>query len=313
MTFEIAFKRSLFSPNFIQYGDDKPRPSDEAHLLGRGLQKISKGQDQNQGGGNESEPQKGGKYDSRGYRKLTSISLGEVKSAYKFYENQLMPTSYGSFIAVNHFYILDLAQQEKDIPAAVFGRVNVCHPGDGHIQNIRELELAFPQQSGKPDMVHLRPRDILTPPQGNVQSYCVRVKFLASQEDIEDFIGHENVFYDAGFAVEFEAGYLELLNMDESHRDSLPWFHVIGSRWFTSIPYSVQEEVRSRLKKLVEWGSLILNYHPDHTSFEVKTLNRELGFQHGYTDIALIEPRNPGQVLQIIKPTFEKIFVHPIK
>ena len=309
MTFEIAFKRSLLSPSFIQFDDDKPRPSDEAHVLGRGVQKISKGQNQDQGGRNEKES-KPGKYDERGCRRLTSIPPGEVKRAYQFYEKQLTPTSYGSFIATNHFYMIDLAQRE-DVPAVLFGRVNVCLPGDGPIQNFREMELSFPQQGNKPDAVVLHPRDIL--PHGNIQSYCIRVKFLGTQDDIAEFIRAENIFFDDGFALDFQTGYIDLLDLNESDKDALPWFHVISSRWFASIPDSMQEEVRSSLKKLIEWDSLILNYHPDHMPFDVKTLNRELGFQHGYTTAVLIEPRNPGQVLQIIKPTFDRIFAQPIK
>jgi hypothetical protein len=75
----------------------------------------------------------------------------------------------------------------------------------------------------------------------------------------------------------------------------------------------MQEEVRSGLRKLIEWDNLLLNYHPDHTPYDVKTLNRELGFQYGYTNFVLIESRDAGQALHIIKPTFEKIFAQSIK
>ncbi len=309
MTFEIALRRSLLLPSFIQYGDDEPRPVDKAHFIGQKKAQDISGKHP-QGGKNENEP-KSGKYDERGYRRLNSITLGEVKSAYEFYQHQLMPTDYASFVAVNHFYMLDLAQKEKNIPAAVFGRVNVLHPGDGQILNIREMELLFPNKEGKPDKINLHPRDSL--PHGNVQSYCIRVKFLGTEEDRADFFGSESMFFDQGFAFEFQPGYIDLIGLDESRRDTLPWFHIIGSRWFASVPYSMQEEVRSSLKKLVEWNYLLLNYHPDHTPYEVHSLNRELGFQYGFTRMVLIEPRDPGQVLQIVKPAFERLFAQPIK
>lgn len=307
MTFEVALRRSLLSPSFIQYGDDEPRPVDKAHVVGkRKVQDISG----NQGGKNDNES-KSGKYDERGYRRLNSITLGEVKAAYNFYKNQLKPTDYATFIATNHFYMIDLAQREKGIPSTVFGRVNVCHPGDGQLQNIREMELLFPQKEGKPDAVNLHPRDILA--HGNVQSYCVRVKFFGTEEDAADFASSTGTFFDEGFTFDFQPGYIDLLELNESKRETLPWFHVIGSRWFASIPDTMQEEVRSSLKKLIEWNHLLLNYHPDHTPYEVRSLNRELGFQYGYTRIVLIESRDPAQVLQIVKPTFEKIFTQPIK
>lgn len=307
MTFEIALRRSLLLPSFIQYGDDEPRPVDKAHIVGkRKVQDISG----HQAGKNDNDPTPG-KYDERGYRRLNSITLGDVKTAYDFYKSQLMPTDYASFIATNHFYMIDLAQRVKGVPSAVFGRVNVCHPGDGQIQNIREMELLFPQKDGKPDTVNIHPRDILA--HGNVQSYCVRVKFFGTEEDAADFAGSTGTFFDEGFAFDFEPGYIDLLELDGSKKETLPWFHVIGSRWFASVPYSMQEEVRSNLKKLIDWNYLLLNYHPDHTPYEVHSLNRELGFQYGFTKMVLIEPRNPAQVLQIVKPTFEKIFAQPIK
>ena len=309
MTFEIALRRSLLLPSFIQYGDDEPRPVDRAHIIGKSKAQDISGK-HNQGGNNDHDS-KPGKYDARGYRRLNSITLGEVKSAYEFYKNQLMPTHHASFIATNHFYMLDLAQRERTSPAAVFGRVNISHPGNGELQNIREMELLFPHKEGKPDKINLHPRDIL--PHGNIQSYCIRVKFLGTEEDMADFTRSEALFFDEGFAFDFEPGYLDLIDLDESKRDEFPWFHVIGSRWFASVPYSMQEEVRSGLKKLIEWNRIILNYHPDHTLYDVYSLNRELGFQYGFTKIVLIEPRDPAQTLQIIQPTFEKIFAQPIK
>ena len=308
MTFELVFKRSLLSPSFIQYGDDEPRPVEKAHIVGKRKVQDIPGK-KNPGGKNDNDP-KPGKYDARGIRRLETISPGEVKLAYQSYEKQLTQTSYRSFIASNHFYMIDLAERES-VPAIIFGRINLCLPGDGPIQNIREMELSFPQKEKSPDQLVLHPRDILL--NGNVRSYGVRVKFLCTKKDKADFAGFENAFLEAGFVLEYQDGYLDLLEMKESNKASLPLFHVIGSRWFASVPPTVQEEVRSGLRKLIEWDSPILNYHPDHMPSDVQTLNRELGFQYGYTKFVLIESRDAGQVLQIIKPTFEKLFSQPIK
>jgi hypothetical protein len=306
MTFEIALRRFPLSPDLIQQGDDKPRPVDKAHVIGK-----NKTQDISQGHGSrgDNEPSRG-KYDTRGARRLETILPGEVKLAYQFYEKQLAPTIYRSFIALNHFYMIDLVEKQN-VPSTLFGRVNVSFPGDAPIQNLREIELAFPQRDKSPDTVVLRPRDIL--PNGNVRSYGVRVKFLCTEEDQADFLPYQNNFLEAGFALEYQHGYIDMLDMRETSKASLPFFHVVSSRWFASIPLTVQEEVRSGLRKLIEWDNLILNYHPDHTPYEVKSLNRELGFQYGYTNFFLIEPRDAGQALHIIKPTFEKIFAQPIK
>ncbi|NWG06374.1 MAG: hypothetical protein HXY35_06765 [Chloroflexi bacterium] len=307
MTFEIALKRSLLSPGFIQFGDEKPRPPEEAHVLGRGLQKLSKGQNQKQGGQNEDEPNPG-KYDTRGSRKLNSITPGEVKRAYQLYERQLTSTSYGSFIATNHFYMIELAQREN-VPAAIFGRVNVCLPGDGQVQNVREMELSFPQPGMKPEAVILRPRDIAT--HGNIQGYCIRVKILASEEEYKDFIQYERLFREAGFVFDFNDNTLDLLELSETDHDSLPWFHVIGSRWFAEIPVSLQQDVKFSLWKLSGRETLLLNYHPDHTPIGIKKLNDELGYQYRLSDFLLTDPKTPQQTLHFVRTVFEKVFLEP--
>jgi len=159
----------------------------------------------------------------------------------------------------------------------------------------------------------LRAKDIILPPQGNMQGYCIRVKFLVSREDIADFAGHENMFLEKGFMPDFSTGYIDVLDLRETEKDNYPWLYVVGSRWFASIPESVQPEIRERLGKLIHWNKLIFNYHPERLAGEIRTLNRELGYKAGFTDLFLIEPEDPEQTLKIVDGTFEKIFQQPMK
>jgi len=310
MTLETALRRFLLSPNFIQTGNEKPR---KGHILGRGTENLTRQPDQNQGGKNANDPEQGTPRKTRGYRKLDSITLGEVKSAYNFFEKQLKPGPYEAWVGTNNFCMIDLVQRNEDVPPAIFGRVSVCHPSDGYVQNIREMELSFPQKEGRPDTVLLHHKDILQPPHGNVQSYYIRVKFLASQEDIADFSESENLFLEKGFILDYSTGYIDLLELREKDRDLYPWLYVVGSRWFASIPNSVQAEVRGSLQNLIQWNKLIFNYHPEKLQGEIKTLNRELGYKPGFTDLFLIETEDPQQTVRIINSTFEKLFEQPMK
>lgn len=207
---------------------------------------------------------------------------------------------------------MDLVR-EGGFPPAIFGRVKTSYPSDGYLQNIQDLEIYLPQKDRAPDIVLLHAEDIRHDPHKLPQSYCIRVKLLASEEDMDDFNGYENLFVEQGFLAEFDHGYIELLEMHEQDHISLPWFYVIGSRWFASIPHSMRVEVREQLGKLTHWNKLIFNYHPEHLSNEIRTMNRELGYKHGFTEFALIEPETPQQTIQIVASTFEKIFQQPIK
>jgi hypothetical protein len=141
----------------------------------------------------------------------------------------------------------------------------------------------------------------------------VRVKFFASPEDIADFDQYENLFLDKGFIPEFTPGYIDLLDLNEHDYTVYPWLYVIGSRWLASIPESVQPEIREKLKSLIQWNRLIFNYHPERLLTEIRSLNRELGYKAGFTDIFLIEPETTEQTIKIVQSTFEKIFQQPIK
>jgi hypothetical protein len=175
------------------------------------------------------------------------------------------------------------------------------------------MELYFPNKIGKPDTVALRAEDLLLDPTKPVRSYGLRLKFFASSEDAADFDGSEDLFLEKGLIPEYTPGYIDLLDMNEHDRAAYPWLYVVGSRWLASIPESVHSEVRERLRSLLQWNKLIFNYHPERLPSEVRSLNRELGYKAGFTDIFLIEPENPQQTVQIVSSTFEKIFQQPIK
>jgi hypothetical protein len=250
--------------------------------------------------------------DSRGYRDLASITLGEVHDAHQYYAHQLIPSPHLTWIAANYFYMIPLARKKPERPPAVFGRVKTCYPSDGYIQNIQELEILLPCKGRAPDVVHLRTDDIHVTAHKPLQSYCVRVRFLAAPEDMPDFAEHETIFLQQGFLPEFSSSYIDLLEINEHNHTSLPWLYVISSRWFASIPVSVQPEIREKLTKLIHWNKLLFNYHPEHLPREVRSLNRELGMKAGYTERYLIEPENPSQTVDITARMFNKIFDQPI-
>ena len=315
MTFEIALKRSLFLPHFAQKRGDKTPPSGmkrKMHWVGD-KEPARPGQDQQQGGKQkDNKPNKLEERDTRGYRELSSITLGEVSDAQKYFASQLLPSPYPAWMATHHFCMLDLIRQ-RGRPPAIFGRVKTCYPSDGYIQNIQEMEIHFPQKDSAPDVVLLHADEIIHDPHKPVQSYCLRVKFLAAPEDVADFNGYENLFLEQGFLPEFESGYINLLDISDQNQTMLPWFYVISSRWFASIPESLQPEIRSALQNLIRWNKLIFNYHPKALGTQIRTLNDELGFNYGFTEHYLITPQDAQQTVQIVASTFEKIFSQPIQ
>ena len=309
MTFELAFKRSLLS-YFAQKGEDQTPPSGMRRIHWVGDRGPSQpGQDHNQNKPDRHQEQF--VREARGYRELSSIMLGEVSDAQKYFALQLLPSPYPAWLGTNYFCMLDLVRK-LGRPPAIFGRVKTCYPGDGYIQNIQDMEIYFPQKDRVPDIVLLHADDISHDPHKSPQTYCMRVKFLASEKDIDDFNGNEDVFLAQGFLPEFDTGYIDLLDIHEQDRAALPWFYVIGSRWFASIPDSVRVEVREQLGRLIHWNRLIFNYHPETLPHEIRSLNREFGFKHGFTELAFIEPETPQQTAQIVASTFEKIFQQPI-
>jgi len=307
MTFETTLKPFFLFPHFARMGKDEPLPSGmkrRIHWVGQ-KEAVEQKPDT---GGNQSEPGPKQK-DTRGYSDLTSITLGEVNDAYKYYEDQLLPSPYPAWLATNYFCMMPLARKRTTRPPAVLGRVKTCYPSDGYVQNVQEMEMYLPCKDRTHDVVHLRADDIYITPNKPLQSYCVRVRFLATAEDMADFAEQDALFLGQGFLPEFSASYIDLLDINEHNHVSLPWLYVISSRWFASIPVSVQPEIREKLTKLIHWNKVIFNYHPeDRLPREVRRLNKELGMKAGYTERFLIEPENPEQTVQIVARTFDKIF-----
>ena len=310
MTLETILKPFSLFAHVAQMGSDEPPPSG----MKRRLHWVGHKEAEEKSTGGKPSGQNPKQKDTRGYRELASLTLGEVNDAHQYYANQLVPSPYPSWISPNTFCMIHLARRRGETrPPAVFGRIKTCYPSDGYVQNIQELEMLLPCKDRKPDILHLNVSDMLLAPNKPVQSYSVRIRFLTTPEDMADFARQENLFAAQGYFPEFTTNYIDLLDINEHNHMSLPWMVVISSRWFAAIPVSVQPEIREKLTKLIHWNKLIFNYHPEHLPHEVRTLNRELGMKAGYTERFLIEPENPGQTLQIVGKTFDKIFSQPMR
>ncbi len=301
MVLETAFRRFFLLPGFIQTGNGEPR--DKAHWLGN-KQSTSPQQDQNQHRQDDRPPQP---RDRRGYRELSSLTLGEVEEAYNYFKPQLVASLAEGWIAKNYFCQVPLKRRGEERPPVVFGRIKTCYPSDGHVNNIEELEMYFPRQSAAPDLLHIHFDDISL--QKPTQSYCVGVKLYVSEEELADFSRSENIFLEKGFAPLYETGYIDLLDVKEQNQSALPWLYVIGSGWFASIPDSVQPEIREQLRNLVRWQKVIFNYHPRRYSLQVRSLNEELDFQYGFTEHYLVAPQDTEQVLRKVEERFGEMFM----
>lgn len=310
MTLELGVQKFSLLSLLAQMGGDDPPPSGmkrKIHWVGKKEPVEQKpGSNLNQ---SEKTPKK---QNQQSYRELSSITLGEVSDAHKYYANQLAPSPFPGWLAPNQFCMIHLKRKRTTTPSAIFGRVKVCYPSDGYAQNVQELELLFPGKGHTPDVVHLHINDILFTPDKPVQSFCIRVRFFFSSDDLNELHGIENQFFHEGFLPEYSNGYVDLLDINEHNHTSLPWMYVISSRWFASIPDSVQAEIREKLLKLIQWNKLIFNYHPElMIPREVHSLNRELGFKPGFTEFFLLEPENQNQIVQLLSRSFENIFNKP--
>lgn len=311
MALETAFWRHLYLhqvqmfallPRFIQTENGEPG---KAHWLGdKRKQSTSPQQDFDQGGHENRPPQR---RDTRGYRALASLTIGEVEEAYQQFSAQLVPSPAEGWIAKNYFCQVPLRHKGDDRPPVVFGRVKTCYPSDGYVDNIEQMEMYFPQSEREPDVLHLHQYDIAE--HRPTQSYCVGVKFHVTEEEMSDFRGAENIFIEKGFAPLYESGYIDLLDISEQNQAELHWLHVIGSGWFASIPDSVQGEVKQQLRNLVRWHRTIFNYHPRRYSLQYRSLNEELDFQYGFTEHYLVAPQDTGQLLKKVEERFGEIFM----
>lgn len=300
MALEIALRRLVLLPGFIQTGNGEPR---KAHWLGN-RQSTTPQQDQKHGGQQARPPQR---QDPRGYRDLASITLGEVEDAVHQFQTQLVPSPVEGWIGKNYFCQLPLKRSVNGRPPLVFGRVKTIYPAEGQIHNMEEMEMYFPRQDGPPDLLHIQDHDISL--QKPAQSFCVGVKCYLSEEEIADFRASENIFIEKGFAPLYETGSVELLDVNEQNYAMLPWLHVIGSGWFASVPDSLQPEIREQIRNLVRWGIMIFNYHPKRYALQVLSLNDELDFQYGFSEHYLVAPQNTEQTLRKLDESFSEIFM----
>jgi hypothetical protein len=304
MTLETAFQRLGFLPGFIQTGNGEPR---KAHWLGS-RKPTTPQQDQKQGGPDDPSSRRP---DPRGYRDLSTITLGEVDDVYHYFKSQVVPSPSEGWIAKNYFCQLPIKRQDNDRPPLIFGRVKTIFPSDGYIQNMEEMEMYFPGRQALPDVLHIYDRDVTL--QRPAQTYCIGVKFYVSEGEMADFSKSENIFIERGFAPLYENGYLDLLDVNEQTHSTLLWLHVIGSEWFASIPDSVQPEIRAQLRNLVSWNTVIFNYHPKRHALRYLSLNEELDFNYGITEHYLVAPQNTDQTLKKLKESFGEIFLRGIQ
>ncbi|MGE5374277.1 MAG: hypothetical protein ACM3XO_04405 [Bacteroidota bacterium] len=303
MTLEIHLRRFSFLPGFIQTGNGEPR---RAHIVGKNQAQPVGKQDPRHPNDRSPREQNTGRY-----RPLTSIGLGEVDDALRYFMPQMVPSPLEGWIARDYFCQLPVRQQTEEQSPLVFGRVRSSYPVEGHAQNIDQMEIYFPTLQTEPDLLNIRRSDISW--QLPLHSYCVGVKMYLSEAEMDDFSRSENIFIEKGFAPIYETGYLSLLDMTEQDHSNLLWLNVIGSEWFASIPESVQPEIRVRLRDLVSWTPLILNYHPRRYSLRYPPLNDELDFQYGFTRHFLLTPQDTNQVLQKAGEKFDEIFMHAIQ
>jgi hypothetical protein len=304
MSYLLTLRRLPSLPRWIETDNGEPK---KAHWVGS---RSSSGEQQER----QEPAQKGGSSrpsGTRGYRDLASITLGEVQAAFDLFENQLLPSPYPAWVATNMFCLFEISQRRDEYrPAAIFGRVQTSYPNDGYIDNIQVIELLFPHRDGTPYIVLLRNEDVDA--SRPVQSYGLRVRFLASSEELEEFRPSERLILEQGLIPEFSADFIDLLHLREQDRNSHPWFYVVGSRWFASIPESVKPEVRDSLKNLVTWNKQVFNYHPRSLEPEIRNLNWELEFNYNFTEHFLTSPETPADTVKILAASFEKMLQQPI-
>ncbi|MBK9926415.1 MAG: hypothetical protein IPP66_14160 [Anaerolineales bacterium] len=304
MTLEIALRPPFTFPfvfrNVLRAQSDGPQQ--EYHWVGQ-KRAVEQG-DSNQGGQNQP-PQN--KKSEQAYRALSNITLGEVEDAIGLFENQLVP-AHQNWIGKNYFCKIPLKRKRDGRPPVIFGRVKTCYPSDGQLENVEDIELSFPRKDGRPDPLLIHKDEISLYSQKFVESYYVRVQFMASVEDQADFAESDALLSTSGFVSEFESSYYSILEMTELNQSTHPSLYVIDSRWFDSIPESLYAEMKAQLEKMLRWGKHIFNYHPNWLPKEVNTLNRILGYKYGFTSTVLTEPENLQETAHIIEKTFNRIF-----
>ena len=302
MSIEISLRRPFSLPSiyFAQQGDSRK----DYHWIGQKPTVEPRQGDP----GNQNRDRKNNKNDQK-YHPLGEITLGEVDDVYNHYKHQLLFGQTG-WVGKKYFCQIPLKRNEDGRPRVIFGRVKTCHPSDGYIDNVEEMELYFPRKDRAPDVLHIKSDEIDKSTQKQVQSYFVRVRMLMSEEDQVDLEEADPKLRANGFYPELESSYLDLLEMTSLNQPKYPWMYVISSRWFAAVPESVKPEVEGKLKEMVSWGNQIFNYHPEWLDGDVVTLNRVLRLKYAFTPQLLIEPGNSEELSFIVLKTFEKLFVN---
>jgi hypothetical protein len=300
MTLEVAFRLPFSLPRLLRAHADEPEQ--KYHWLGKDSEPPRASPPPAEQGG-----QKPGGEGGTQYRPMGSITLGEVEQAIGLFEAQLVP-AYERWIAKNHFCTLPLKRIRDGRPPLVFGYVSSCFPSDGHIENVEDVELLFPRRDAPPDLIRLHRDEISLYSQSPAQSYYLRVRFKASEEDAAEFAGMESMFHRDGFHLDTDYGYSDLLEMNEQNHSAFPRLYVIGSRWLASVPESLYFEITGKLKEMLGWGKVAVNYHPDWLSKEIHSLNRALGLKYKLTQHYLTEPETPEQTARLVAITFKEMF-----
>jgi hypothetical protein len=299
MTLEIALRPPFSLPRLLRAHSDEPEQ--EVHWVGKTRETP---QENEEPGGHGEGPQK--KRDKREYRPLSTIKNYDVDEISRLFAPQLVRSPLDGWIARNQFCRVHLKGAKR--PPVVFGRVKSCYPEEGHAENVQGFDLLFPNRNAEPDVIQIQAGMINFRAPRPVETYCLRVRFLFSAEEMSEFHGQEDLFLAEGFQPEIRDDYLELMEMNEQNQVSHPWLYVIGSRWLTSVPDFRYDVILGRLGEMLGWGKRIVNYHPDWLPKEFRSLNRALGLKYKLTKSYLTEPETPKQAVDLIAITFDKMF-----
>lgn len=303
MTLEISLNPPFSFPRMMHTQKGESPRREAAHWVGPRQDQAREKSD------NQKNATPTQKKDQRGYRPLSDITIGEVNDVVQSYNPQLVPAPLNGWIRKNYFCLVHLKTINRTRPSAIFGRVKSCYPAESHADNIQEVELYIPRRDGSPDIVPLYPGDINYDAPTPVQSYCLRLQLLFTDDELAEFEGSIEGFAGRGFLPQQDLDLMNLLDMTEENHQSYPWLYVIGSRWCADIPDSMYEDVKWKLDKMLAWGMQIVNYHPDWLSKEINPLNKILGYKYKLTRNFLTEPENPDQTARVLASTFNENFL----
>lgn len=299
MTLELTFRPPFSLQRLLHSHADEPEQG--YHWIGKTQDTPQKNVEY---GKKDDGPQK--KRDKKGYRPLSTLERHEVDEISRMFEPHLVRSPLDGWIMRNQFCRVHLKGVKRT--PVVFGRVKSCYPAEGHADNMHEFDLLFPNRGTEPDIFQIQAGMINFRVAQPVETYCLGVRFLFSEEEKADFRNREELFLVEGFQPEIQDDYLELLEINERSQAFLPWLYVIGSRWLTSIPDFRYDVFLSRLREMLGQGRRIVNYHPDWLPKEVHSLNRELGLKYKLTKYYLTEPETPQETAQALQIEFGDMF-----